>query len=878
MAVSLGVIGIVRDITESKELQAVRDRLLERLHLQIDRLTLAYILTDADGRVLEWNPVAEKIFGYTKEEALGRTCLDLIIPLPVDDQVDEMIRRIRTGDMNAHSVNENRTKDGRIRTCEWFNTPLIEADGTFVGAISLAQDITERKRAEEAIQENRRRSQAVFENALDAILLMDDAGRYVDGNPAICQLLGYSREELLNLTVWDVTPVQDRERIPELLSRFLSAGMLIGEYSLLCKDGATREVEYHSVANILPGLHLSVHRDITEGKRVEEALGASEEGVRFLAESIPHMIWAARPDGHVDYYNTRARDYFGVAPEQVQGQTWADPIHPDDRQHAVNAWEQAFRNGAEYRIEYRIRNSKTGEYRWFIGHALPQREPGGRVVRWFGTCTDIDERKRAERELRESEEQFRLLLDSTGEAIFGLDLDGRCTFCNAAFLRLMGYADVRELLGKEMHRLIHHTRADGTPYPLDECHIYRAFRQGEGTHVEDEVLWRADGITFPAEYWSYPVRRGGEVVGAVVTFVDISERRRVEEELRTLNAALENAVEGIARVDTQGRYLSVNPAYAGMLGYHPGELVGMDWQPTVHPEDLEETRAAHRRMLGEGRAEAEVLGVRKDRSTFWKQVVMVKAQSEQGDWAGHHCFAKDITDRKLAEEAMRDYAERLQVLSRRVVEVQEEERRHLARELHDEIGQILTAIGINLQTLKRTCGTAMLPHLEECIGIIRRAIEQVRHLSLDLRPAMLDDLGLVATLRWYLDRQAQRVGYRAQFAADPAEVRLTPAVATAAFRVAQEALTNVARHARARRVWVRLRSRDGALRLVVCDDGAGFDPEATLRRGVRGEGIGLLGMRERAALLGGRIEIRSAPGRGTVVRLTLPQDRAEGGA
>ena len=134
--------------------------------------------------------------------------------------------------------------------------------------------------------------------------------------------------------------------------------------------------------------------------------------------------------------------------------------------------------------------------------------------------------------LRESEERVRLLLESTGEAIYGIDLDGNCTFCNPACLTRLRYDDDDDLLGRNMHLAIHHTKPDGSPYPDEECQIHRAFRQARGIHVDDEILWCADGTSFPAEYWSHPVRQDGEVVGAVVGFVDITERKAMEEQLR----------------------------------------------------------------------------------------------------------------------------------------------------------------------------------------------------------------------------------------------------------------------------------------------------------------------------------------------------------
>jgi PAS domain S-box-containing protein len=150
----------------------------------------------------------------------------------------------------------------------------------------------------------------------------------------------------------------------------------------------------------------------------------------------------------------------------------------------------------------------------------------------------VEERKLAQEEQRESEVRLRLLLDSTAEAIYGIDLEHRCTFCNPACLRTLGYERVEEVLGKNMHGLIHHTRADGTLFPVEECRVHRVIQTGKGEHAEDELLWRADGTGFPAEYWSYPQRRGDEVVGAVVTFIDITERKLAEASLANVSRKL----------------------------------------------------------------------------------------------------------------------------------------------------------------------------------------------------------------------------------------------------------------------------------------------------------------------------------------------------
>ncbi len=189
--------------------------------------------------------------------------------------------------------------------------------------------------------------------------------------------------------------------------------------------------------------------------------------------------------------------------------------------------------------------------------------------------------------LEGKEHQLRLLLESTAEAIYGINLEGRCTFCNPACLRLLGYETTGHLLGKNMHVQIHHSHQDGTVYPERECKIFQAFRKGEGTHVTDEVLWRADGTSFPAEYWSHPQRRGNEVVGAVVTFLDITESKRVQEKLRLAQTSVEQASDAVTWLDSRGRIVYVNEAACRSLGRSSGELLSLgisDIDPELPPE------------------------------------------------------------------------------------------------------------------------------------------------------------------------------------------------------------------------------------------------------------------------------------------------------
>jgi signal transduction histidine kinase len=238
-------------------------------------------------------------------------------------------------------------------------------------------------------------------------------------------------------------------------------------------------------------------------------------------------------------------------------------------------------------------------------------------------------------------------------------------------------------------------------------------------------------------------------------------------------------------------------------------------------------------------------------------------------------FNRMLEAREQADAALRDSTQRLQTLSRRLLDIQESERRHIARELHDEIGQALTSMKLRLQAVQRLPAAASgSPHLEECIRIAERTLEQVRNLSRELRPPLLDDLGLVPALRWYLGQQAQATGLLTRLEANGLPPRLGAELEIACFRIVQEAVSNAARHAHGRNVWVELAASGEMLNIRVRDDGVGFDPAAARERARTGASMGLLSMEERAVFAGGRIELRSAPAHGTEVRASFPLTRA----
>lgn len=350
----------------------------------------------------------------------------------------------------------------------------------------------------------------------------------------------------------------------------------------------------------------------------------------------------------------------------------------------------------------------------------------------------------------------------------------------------------------------------------------------------------------------------------------IAERKRAEVALREseerYRELFENAKDAMYVHDLDGTYIRINRAAEELSGYSREEIVGHNFTEFIGKEHIKLVRRSFcAKLVKVGETSYEVDVIAKDGRRVPVEVSS-RAIYENGRLVGVQGIAHDITERKLAQDA-------LQMFSRQLIEAQEDERRRISRELHDQIGQILTAVKMNLYTVQQFCKMSEAgSYVKDNIEAVDEALRLVRDLSVDLRPPVLDDLGLVTALRWYVDRYLNRTGLNVEVIIDlpdPNE-RFSRERETACFRIAQEALSNIARHAQASQIQVQLAKDGNVLLLTVKDDGVGFDPESLRKRAPRAATLGLVSMQERAHAAGGAIEIDSVRSRGTEVRFTLP--------
>lgn len=471
----------------------------------------------------------------------------------------------------------------------------------------------------------------------------------------------------------------------------------------------------------------------------------------------------------------------------------------------------------------------------------------------------------AQTQLHASEERFRTIFDANPEAMKLLATSGELLEINRAGLN-MCETDSLDVV-----------RAHAPDKFVDVAYqaAYRALHQRAQAGVAGMLEYQATGLRGTRrwlETHTAPIRdAAGQVTMTLAITHETTERKTTEAALRLSELSLKAISEGVIITDRNHFILIVNAAFEAISGYSRAEVLGKNCRFLQGSLTDAPTLAAIRMALKKFEHFAgEVLNYRKNGTVFWNDLTISPVRDAQGMTTNFIGITRDVTKRKTSELALRESTRQLRATSKRVLEAQETERRRVAHELHDELGQALTAIKINLQASERFRGQSFKELNIENIRIIEDAMQHVRSLALALRPSMLDDLGLLPALRWIADQTASRSGFTVEVHhAIPAD-RLPPSVETACFRIVQEALTNVARHSQASAVEIDLFDDGDVLVLSVYDNGCGFNVAEMRARALAGGSLGVLGMQERAALLGGHLEIHSTPGQGCTLRLRCP--------
>jgi len=589
----------------------------------------------------------------------------------------------------------------------------------------------------------------------------------------------------------------------------------------------------------------------THHNDADEASNVIEERLRLIIDTIPTIVWRKNPDGSADFLNRNFREYTGLSLEQGLGWGWMNAFHPDDRLR--EEWRAALAAGKPFEKEARLRRA-DGQYRWFLIRAVPLRDEQGNVVKWYGTTSDIEDLKRGE-------DRVRLIINTIPTMSWTVRADGGVDFVNQRWLNYTGISLAEEL--QDPTRVVH---------PEDLPRVMKKWLKdmAAGEPSEDEMrLRRADG-----EYRWFLIRTAplrdeqGNLVKWYGVAIDIEDRKRGESQLRTL---LDGIPQQIWSGPSDGTVDYCNERWRSYTGLGLEELQGDGWQRTLHPEDQERVLKAWHSSLTTGTPYEQE---ERHRGVDGKYRYFLSRALPFRDVGGGHIVrwygtTTDIEDRKQAEQELRR-------LTGQLLRLQDEERRSIARDLHDSTGQDLVALTSCLSQLRVSIppSSRKLRKLaSQCRALANQCIREVRTLSYLLHPPMLDEAGLEDAIRHYAEGFTKRTGIAVELEISRRFGRMMSHIELTLFRIVQESLTNIHRHSGSPRAKIRIERDRGKVIQEISDKGSGMPGRLQIRSGEvpHGLGVGIPSMHERVTAIGGRLDIKSSSS-GTTVRVTIPAD------
>jgi PAS domain S-box-containing protein len=656
-----------QEIAERQRVEALNTLLATA----IEQAGEAIEITDADRRIEYVNPAFEKITGYMAAEVIGKTPASLFRGgTHSEDFYDSIAKTITSGQVWRGNLISKR-KDGSVYDQEVSIAPVSDENNSIIHYVAVKRDITQRQQAEAALRESEEKFRQVVENIQEVFWIASpDSILTTYVSPAYEKIWGRSCESLYNQPQsWlDAVHPEDRDRVRAKLEQQLRGEATDVEYRILRTDGSVRWIWDRGfvVKNELGEVDRfgGIAADITDRHQAEKELRHSEERFRFLAESIPQQVWIAGASGQLNYVNRRVVDYFGYTSEQLLGWGWQRGIHSEDLPRCLDSWLHSLLTGDPYEVEFRLHRVADDSYRWHLGRAVPLRDGCGGIVSWFGTNTDIHDRKQAEEELRIKELRLRVALNAAQMGTWDWDIGTAKVIWSERTELIFGlvpgsFAGKFEAFLSYIH-------------PHDRHHLSEAIAHAlkNNTTYEKEVRILTPDGSLRWIATKGDVRRDltGKPLGMSGVVMDITERQEAEVALREselrYRLMADNSTDIITRQTPEGIYLYVSPACQTLLGYQPDELVGHSIYELFHPEDVAAMQKSYATILKQPDTYTFSYRIRcKDGSYVWFETTSRMVHSpDSGEAQEIIAVSRDITKRKQVEAALQDAKDQLCVV------------------------------------------------------------------------------------------------------------------------------------------------------------------------------------------------------------------------
>ncbi len=764
----IGGINMLVDITERKRVEQATGLLAGIVASSDD----AIISKNLDGVITSWNKSAERIFGYSSDEMVGKP-ITLIIPKERISEEATILGRLRRGERVDHFETVRRHKDGTLIDVSLTISPVKDSSGKIVGASKVARDISEQTRSAKALQASEERLRSILETTPECVKLVAPDGTLLHMNPPGLQMVGATRpEDVVGKSIYDIIAPEDRERFRAFNQRICAGEKASLEFDVVGLNGERRQMETHAapLRDFGDGIvQLAVTRDVTDRKRADETLRQHRERFDLVTRASQVGFWFCDLPFSKLKWDERVKEHFWLPPDaEVTIDTFYERIHPDDRERTRQAIASSNQNDEPYDIEYRT-VSPEGREKWIRAMGRTFYDAEHRPVRFDGLTLDITDRKLSEQREREitaeavaATAKFRAVFEQTPVFACIITEDGVLIEANKLCLEACGYT-AEQVLGRPFWET-----AWWRNFPTSQQKIQEATpRAANGIPYRETLHYSwADGTERVVDFALYPiVDDQGHVLFLHPTGVDITDLKRAEEDYRNLAGHLELEVR-------------------------------------ARTKELEERNAD------------------------------ILRQSSQ-----------------------------LQDLSWRLLRTQDEERRYVARELHDSAGQTLALLGMNLTQVigeAQESSPALQKSAEEIEKLVRQLQNEIRTTSYLLHPPLLDETGLISALTWYVDGLRARSSLEIELSISESFGRLPRDMELVIFRLVQECLTNIHRHSGSNTACIRIRREKNDVFVEVQDQGRGIPPEKLAKVQAQGSGVGIRGMRERVLQFQGGLNISSS--------------------